>query len=65
MTNDKNRPCYQCTKRHHLCHSSCADYEEYKRLSAERAEIIRKKREEDYLLSDARMRIIKRKTKKD
>ena len=61
MSIDK-KPCFECDKRCHLCHSTCEDYHKYKRELAERSKKIRKSREVYYLLSNAKLKMILRKT---
>lgn len=60
----KIKPCLGCEKRHVNCHSDCPDYKEYRDEMDERNETIRKKKAEESLIIDTRIKAM-RKTAKE
>lgn len=60
---DKNVPCYGCERRSATCHSSCEDYKVYKQEREAQAEMIRKNKQEDNMVTEIRIRSILRNTK--
>ncbi|MBQ2390914.1 MAG: hypothetical protein II306_04015 [Clostridia bacterium] len=63
----ENDPCYGCTKRsvtsEHNCHSDCPEYKIFRDAKNERNETIRKKKAEEAMMTDVRIRSIERTTK--
>lgn len=57
-------PCYGCERRYgdskYNCHSDCPDYLAIKEKKSARAELIRKKKAEDALLTDFRIKSMTR-----
>lgn len=53
-------PCYKdgkdCTKRTSTCHSTCPEYKKYHDKNTEERETIRKKKAEEAMLTDTRIR---------
>ena len=45
-------PCLNCEKRHVGCHSSCEEYDEFKRNFSEKKEISRKQKENQNIVND-------------
>lgn len=64
----KKNPCLGCGKRcvtsEYNCHSDCPDYKEYRDEMDERNETIRKKKAEEMLIIDTRVKAM-RKTAKE
>lgn len=57
---DRSVPCYNCDKRSVGCHSSCESYKEYRKKISEKQEAIRKKKDEEEMLTDTRIRSMKK-----
>ena len=57
---DKSVPCYNCTKRCVGCHSSCEEYIAYDQANRARLELMRRKRDEDLMLYEVKVRGIKK-----
>lgn len=60
---DSSVPCYNCERRSAGCHSSCESYKEYRDKMTEKNDAIRKKKAEEELLTDTRIRSIEKATK--
>lgn len=62
-------PCYgcerRCVKSGYNCHSDCPDYKDYKQEAEKRAELIRKKKAEESLFIDTRLKAIRKTQKKN
>ena len=64
MLDNKKAPCYGCERREPLCHGSCEDYKRFSQAREEELEAIRKKRNEEGMVTDVRIKAIE-KTIKD
>ena len=60
---DKNVPCYMCERRKPLCHSSCEAYKAYARARIDKADMIRKQKADEAMLTEVRLSAIQRSTK--
>lgn len=60
-------PCYGCSKRsvtvEHNCHSDCPEYKIFRDGLDEHNEMIRKKKAEDAMITDVRIRSFEKTTK--
>lgn len=61
---DKDIPCYGCERRSPLCHSSCEEYKAFKQKRADQSRLICKKRADEAMCTEVRIRSIQ-KTAKD
>lgn len=57
-------PCYQCTKRHSGCHSSCADYKAFQDKESAKAEVIREARLKDIMTNDVHFATVQKMSRK-
>lgn len=61
---DTKVPCYECTKRHNGCHSSCDEYKAYHESRVERSRVINEGRSIDRMVREVRANTLKRVTGK-
>ena len=52
----KEVPCYGCEKRHSGCHSECESYKEYHDKRTAKCELLSKKRAEEAMITDTRIK---------
>ena len=60
---DKNVPCYMCERRKPLCHSSCEEYMAYAQARVDKADMIRKQKADEAMLTEVRLNSIQRSIK--
>jgi hypothetical protein len=65
---DKKRPCYKCNRRRvtsdYNCHTDCPDYGADIRADRELDEQINRKRNEDYMMYEVKLKGIKKSERK-
>lgn len=61
---DSTIPCYQCTKRHGGCHSSCAEYKAFQDKNSAKAEAIRETRLKEIMTDDVHFATVKKMSRK-
>ena len=57
---DESVPCYNCTKRSVGCHSTCEEYIAFDQANRARTEQIRRKRYEDNMMYEVKVRALKK-----
>ena len=63
MGNNNKAPCYGCERRDAHCHSSCEDYKKFSKSRGEELSLLRKKRADDAMMTDVKMRSIEKSTR--
>jgi hypothetical protein len=53
-----NVPCYGCEKRSASCHSSCKEYKDFRQVNIERSELICRKRNEESMITETRIKSV-------
>lgn len=64
MSSKDITPCYGCERRSATCHSSCEDYKTYQQANRERSELISRKRDEESMVYEVKVRGIRKIEKK-
>lgn len=62
---DESCPCYKCDKRSARCHSSCEEYKAYAQANSDRLELESRRRDEEAMMYEIKVRGIKKVTRKD
>lgn len=64
MLDNKKTPCYGCQRRWATtkdnCHSSCEDYKRFSQAREKELEALRKKRNEEGMVTDVRIKVIEK-----
>lgn len=63
-TIDTTVPCYECTKRCRDCHSSCAEYKNYRAEVSAKAKAIRVSKAKEEMVNDVRFSTLQKVTGK-
>ena len=63
MLYNKNAPCYGCERRKPLCHGSCEDYKSFSQEREKELEELRKKRNDEVMVTQVIINSMKRTTK--
>ena len=62
---DTHRPCYNCVKRHINCHADCEEYKADIRAEHELNEQVNRKRYEEHMLTEVKIKGIEKVKKRE